>query len=295
MDKRKAFTPLEIKIRNRKISNRVPKGFLTGFTLVELLVVIAIIAILMAILMPTLKLAKEQGKRAVCLSNLRQLMLAWIMYADENNGSLVCGDSAEYGWPDQRMYAKGGGHYNETPWVLRDWRLSPPNVMEKKRDAILNGALFPYCLNIKLYKCPTGYPGELRTYSMLDSMNAKDWDAVRIMFKMRDEITNPFRMLVFIDDGGAGDAHLGAWTNYADHAEWWDPPPIRHGKGTTVSYADGRSEYWKMKDPRTVKYGIWALQNGDAFSSSSPYPDQDGNEDLRRAQKESWGSKAGNW
>jgi len=49
MDKRKAFTPLEIKIRNRKNSNRVRKGFLTGFTLVELLVVIAIIAILMTL------------------------------------------------------------------------------------------------------------------------------------------------------------------------------------------------------------------------------------------------------
>ncbi|GAJ23796.1 unnamed protein product, partial [marine sediment metagenome] len=52
-----------------------------GFTLVELLVVIAIIALLMAILMPALNRAKEQGKRAVCLSNLRQLTLAWIMYA----------------------------------------------------------------------------------------------------------------------------------------------------------------------------------------------------------------------
>jgi len=48
-----------------------------GFTLIELLVVIAIIAILMAILIPTLNRAREQGKRAVCLSNLKQMMLAW--------------------------------------------------------------------------------------------------------------------------------------------------------------------------------------------------------------------------
>jgi len=53
-----------------------------GFTLIELLVVIAIIAVLMAILMPALYRAREQGKRAVYLNNLKQLSLAWIMYAD---------------------------------------------------------------------------------------------------------------------------------------------------------------------------------------------------------------------
>jgi len=108
MDKRKAFTPLEIKIRNRKNSNRVRKGFLTdpvrgkfsngaGFTLVELLVVIAIIAILMAILMPALQRARKQGKEAVCKSNLHQWGLIWSMYCDDNDGyfcGTVMGD-----WP----------------------------------------------------------------------------------------------------------------------------------------------------------------------------------------------------
>ncbi len=62
-----------------------------AFTLIELLVVIAIIAVLMAILMPTLQRAREQGKRAVCLSNVKQLTLAWILYADDNDDKIVNG------------------------------------------------------------------------------------------------------------------------------------------------------------------------------------------------------------
>ena len=62
-----------------------------GFTLIELLVVIAIIAILMAILMPALKIAREQARGISCLSNQRSLAQAYIMYADENGGSIVGG------------------------------------------------------------------------------------------------------------------------------------------------------------------------------------------------------------
>lgn len=55
-----------------------------GFTLVELLVVIAIVAILASLLLPALARAKERGRRAVCLSNLSQLLKACTMYAMDN-------------------------------------------------------------------------------------------------------------------------------------------------------------------------------------------------------------------
>lgn len=57
-----------------------------GFTLIELLVVIAIIAVLVGILVPVVSSVRESGRGAVCLSNLRQVMAATRMYADENKG-----------------------------------------------------------------------------------------------------------------------------------------------------------------------------------------------------------------
>jgi len=71
-----------------KIISRCPNVRPAGFTLVELLVVIAIIAILLSILLPSLNKAREMGKRTVCGSNLRQLSLGMLTYAQDNDGKI---------------------------------------------------------------------------------------------------------------------------------------------------------------------------------------------------------------
>jgi len=73
---------------------RMRESSQSGFTLIELLVVIAVIAILVALLIPSLASAKQAGRRAACMSNLRQVGIAICTYADENEGKIPYGPKA---------------------------------------------------------------------------------------------------------------------------------------------------------------------------------------------------------
>jgi prepilin-type N-terminal cleavage/methylation domain-containing protein len=102
-----------------------------GFTLIELLVVIAVLAVLLAILIPVTQKARELGQRAVCLSNLRQLTLAWTQYAEDNDGRIASG-------------AIGiEGKYADKHWVGHAFD-DPETVVQNP----YKGVLWPYLLDV---------------------------------------------------------------------------------------------------------------------------------------------------
>ena len=257
-----------------------------GFTLIELLVVIAIIAVLMAILMPALNRAREQGKRMVCLGNLKQMGLAWIMYADENDGKLVNG---AIGFSNQNL--AWGDHRKELAWIDA-FSTTDPDV---QIQGIKDGALWPYIKNVDIYKCPTGrrldngLPQAL-TYAIMFSMNAVNhtWtQGVRgAHVKNMSEISNPSPALrlVFIDEGYMTSDAYAVW--YLQET-WFDSPPVRHGDGTTLSFADGHADHWKWKGTDTIKHARDEENTGPntswAPSTSSGY------QDLYRMQRGCWG------
>ena len=250
-----------------------------GFTLIELLVVIAIIAVLMAVLLPSLHRAREQGKRAVCLSNMRQLALAWMLYAEANDEKIVNGAAGTT-----------VNHANEPPWVGRCWddnfRKGGQLPEEDQIAGIKSGALWPYCGQVKLYRCPTGYRGEMLTYSVMDSMNGfGDGTKDRgLWIKKRTEIRRPQSMAVFIDEGWVTPDSFAV---YYKQECWWDDPPIRHGDAAHLSFADGHSEHWKWEGTDTIKHG---REFSRKFAGPGWQPETDeGFHDLYAMQKATWG------
>jgi len=224
-----------------------------AFTLVELLVVIAIIALLMAILVPALNRARESGKRATCMSNLRQLVLAWLLYTEDWDGKIMNGDA-------------GHNHGREIAWVQKCWPndygnpMAPKVPKQEQYQAMRDGAMWPYAKSHGLYRCPSGFRGEYVTYAVMDSMNAFPQpnntrgrgNVADLIEKEWSRIQSPTYRVVFVDEGWITP---DSYAVHSDSGSWWDDPTTRHGDGVCFGMADGRAVYHKWRGRTTVKEG----------------------------------------
>jgi len=190
------------------------------------------------------------------------------MYADDNDQKIVSGRTAQNSW----VYWPGRGASEEA-----------------RKEGIKSGLLFPYCPNLKLYKCPTGVRGEVVTYAAVDAMNGHDAipGAEGQVLKNRMQILKPGQRAVYLDEGRLSPT---SWTVWYDQERWWDQITARHGDGTNLSFADGHSEYWKWKDPRTLAickadYDYWQGTGRHGDTSRCP-----GSQDLHNVQKAAWGN-----
>jgi prepilin-type processing-associated H-X9-DG protein len=232
-----------------------------------LLVVIAIIAILAGMLLPALAKAKMKAGTTRCVSNLKQLQLAWYMYPGDNNERLVLnwvGDKRS--WIDGTV-AVGKGSPGLT------------NI-----QVIQNGALYPYNSSVEIYRCPNDPPETLagrkvnrvRTVTMNGRMNGGDptdaarygaYDASWVQDpkarefgpnKRTTDITRPgpSRAMVFVHEH-PNTIEDGYFAVKGFQNIWQNLPASTHGNGGTLSFADGHAEFWKWVEPETAKRKTW--------------------------------------
>lgn len=253
-----------------------------GFTLIELLVVISLIAVLAALLLPALNRARARAQGYQSVNNTRQLLVAWILYSDDNNGRLAYNLGGPAGGKDP-------ARKTDLNWVNNNltWELDSDNT---NTASLTEASLGAYASKVtSIYRCPAdrvlhpvqreaGWTARVRSYSMnamVGNAGELSTDGVNqnnpkyIQFFRLTDIPLPAEIFVFVEEH-PDSINDGYFLNQFYTNVWIDLPSSDHNGAAPFAFADGHAQMQRWRDattlqpqvPDTIEFPV-ALQSGE--------------------------------